>query len=347
MSTRARNGTTNDSAPDHARSFFRRYSSERVIPTALLIQIAPRVGLIDLPNDRKVHTTPTPRGGGIAVVLSSLLVSVVVVYWYPEQNSILWQILLALPVALLGLADDLRPIPWPPRLLAQGVAASVAVLILAPDLSFASFPVAVLWVVGLTNAFNMLDNMDALSAGVAFLTAGALAGGLIVGNPSHSFEWDQGLPYFILIGGLLGFLAFNRPPARIFLGDVGSMYIGFFLATGSLRTLPTSAGPDWRWFVPLCLMATPCYDLTTVVLLRLSQGRSPFHPDKQHLSHRLTDRGLSKPLAVLVIYLCTIASGTAGLLLYTVDCWTGAMFVVLQLALWWAALAVTEFLKRN
>ncbi len=281
--------------------------------TFAVLRLAPKIGLIDVPSARKVHTTPTPRGGGIAVVLSGIVVSLVIVLLNPGVNSLLlWQVLLSLPLALLGLVDDMRPLPWQPRLAAQGVMAVVAVLIMAPNLPPLLVPIAILWVVGITNAFNMLDNMDALSAGVAFLTAGVLAGGLIVAGPGHTFEWDQGLPYFILMGGLLGFLWFNRPPARLFLGDVGSMYIGFFLAIGSLRTLPGGQDPAWRWLVPLCLMATPCYDLISVVLIRLSQGRSPFEADKQHLSHRLVGRGLSKPVAVVVIYLCTMASGAAA-----------------------------------
>jgi UDP-GlcNAc:undecaprenyl-phosphate GlcNAc-1-phosphate transferase len=313
--------------------------------TAALIRAAPRLGLIDLPSARKVHTTPTPRGGGLAVLAAVLAAAFALTILDRQYLPFLWHALLALPVAVLGLLDDLRPLPWQLRLGVQAVAAAVAVPLVAPELGMAWAAPAVLWVVGLTNAFNMLDNMDALSGGVAALTAAAVGAALVLPGPEYAL--GPALPYLALIAGLLGFLWFNRPPARIFLGDVGSMFLGFFLALGGLRLAPAAGGPPWRWLAPLCLFATPCYDLTAVVLLRLSQGRSPFHPDKQHLSHRLNDRGLSRPLAVGVIYLFTLASGAAGLLLYAVGSWASALLVVAQPALWWGALAVTEFASRR
>src|SRR5262249_43548204 len=123
--------------------------------TGALIPLAPQLGLIDLPSARKVHTTPTPRGGGLAVAGAVLLASVAF-FREPPYTPFLWQALLALPVAALGLADDLRPLPWQLRLAAQAVAAGIAVPVLVPDLGVWLWAPAVLWVVGLTNAFNML-----------------------------------------------------------------------------------------------------------------------------------------------------------------------------------------------
>jgi UDP-GlcNAc:undecaprenyl-phosphate GlcNAc-1-phosphate transferase len=309
--------------------------------TALLIPLAPRLGLIDLPSDRKVHTTPTPRGGGLGFCLAVLIVAGFFVILDPGYSSFLWLVLLALPVALLGLADDLRPLPWQLRLTTQLVIATLAVPIVVPTASGWWWPIAVLWVVGLTNAFNMLDNMDALSASVAWLTAAAVGAALVLGQSGASLA--PAVPWLALMGGLSGFLWFNRPRARIFMGDVGSNFLGFVLGFGSLQAGLPAKGPPWAWLVPLCLCATPCYDLLSVTLLRLSQGRSPFQADKQHLSHRLVGRGLSPILAVGVIDLYTMASGAAGLLLYAVESWVAALVVVGQLAIWWGALAVAEF----
>jgi UDP-GlcNAc:undecaprenyl-phosphate GlcNAc-1-phosphate transferase len=204
---------------------------------------------------------------------------------------------------------------------------------------------AVLWIVGLINAFNMLDNMDALSAGTAWIAAACLfLGPVLAGSvPADS----DGLLPLMLMGALSGFLVFNQPPARIFMGDAGSTFLGLVVALQSLRPALGSQGPAWMGLFPVCLCAVPCYDLTSVVLLRLSQGRSPFHPDQQHLSHRLAARGLSRPRAVAVIHLLALASGAGAVLLYLVTSWLGAVLVCLQLAAWWGGLAVTEFLKEN
>ena len=312
-----------------------------LVLTAILIRLAPRLGLIDLPSDRKVHTTPTPRGGGVGFCIAVALTAVcfVIVDW--GYSSFLWLVLLGLPVAVLGLADDLKPLSWELRLTVQVVIAALAVLIVVGPSKGSLWVIAVVWVVGLTNAFNMLDNMDALSASVAWLTAAALGAALVLGQGGSSFA--PAVPWLVLMGGLSGFLWFNRPRARIFMGDVGSNFLGFVLGLGTLQAGTSPKGPPWAWLVPLCLCATPCYDLTSVVLLRLSQGRSPFQADKQHLSHRLVGRGLSPTLAVSVIGLYTLASGAAGLVLYAVGSWASALVIVGQLAIWWIALAVTEF----
>ncbi|MCI0459397.1 MAG: hypothetical protein L0Z62_20800, partial [Gemmataceae bacterium] len=124
-------------------------------------------------------------------------------------------------------------------------------------------------------------------------------------------------------------------------GDAGSTFLGFFLAIGTAQLVLDAPAPPWRWAVPVCLLAVPCYDLVAVVLLRLRQGRSPFHPDKQHLSHRLVAAGLSGPWAVRTIHLLALASGAAALLLYRADA-EGAVLVGVQLALWWAVVVVAD-----
>jgi UDP-GlcNAc:undecaprenyl-phosphate GlcNAc-1-phosphate transferase len=204
----------------------------------------------------------------------------------------------------------------------------------------------VVWIVGLINAFTMLDNMDALSGGVAWIAAGFLAAVECLGALITSTGADWG-PYLVLMGALSGFLWFNRPPARIFMGDAGSTFLGFTLGLGSVQSAWREAGPSWSWLVPPCILAVPCYDLLSVVLLRLSQGRSPFHADKQHLSHRLTSRGMSNATAVRVIYLFALASGASGVILYAVRDEMLVGLVVCQLAVWWTALAALEFAPKE
>ncbi|HEY7428088.1 MAG TPA: MraY family glycosyltransferase [Gemmataceae bacterium] len=301
--------------------------------TAILIRWAPRLGLVDYPSDRKVHTRPTPRGGGLAIFLAVLASSSLLTIFH-------FQLLLAAAIVLLGLFDDLRPLPWQVRLLVQFGVSLLAVLFCLPPASWPIRAAAVVWIAGLINAFNMLDNMDALSGGVAWIAAGFLA---TTGVPPVA-EWG---PFILLMGALSGFLWFNRPPARLFMGDAGSTFLGFTLGLGSVQVALREGGPPWSPAVPLCILAVPCYDLFSVVLLRLSQGRSPFHADKQHLSHRLVGRGLSGWTAVRVIYLLALASGASGLILYAVATWTAAGLVVGQLGVWWIALAVTEFATKE
>jgi len=307
------------------------------ILTALLIRLAPLLGLVDYPSERKVHTQPTPRGGGLAIFVAVLALSY-------QLSAFSDQTLLGTVILVLGLLDDLRPIPWFVRLILQFTVSLIAAFFCLPPCPWFVRAAAVVWIVALINAFNMLDNMDALSGGVAWIAAGFLAVLSWLATASSVTEWG---PFVVLMGALSGFLWFNRPPARIFMGDAGSTFLGFMLGLGSVQVPLDFSAPRCSWLALPCILAVPCYDLLSVVLLRLSQGRSPFHADKQHLSHRLVDRGLSNAMAVRVIYLLALASGASGVILYVLRDWTTAGLIVGQLALWWTALAVMEFATKE
>lgn len=275
--------------------------------SAVLIQWAPRLGLVDLPGARKVHTTPTPRGGGLAIY-AALLFTVAVL---PETRTgeLLTVLGLGGVIVVLGLVDDLRPLPWQLRLGVQAGAACLLVWTWPEEPSWpeehrwAMKAAAVFWIVGLVNAFNMLDNMDTLSASVA----GIACLGFAVLSRWEILDLGPAAPFLMLAGALVGFLWFNWPPAGIFMGDAGSTLLGFFLGAMSFR--PTFRAPEEprAWLVPLCVLAVPWYDMTTVVALRLWQRRSPFHADKQHLSHRLA--ALTNPRrAVAIIRLLALFS---------------------------------------
>jgi UDP-GlcNAc:undecaprenyl-phosphate GlcNAc-1-phosphate transferase len=303
------------------------------ILTDLLIPLAPRLGLVDYPSERKVHLQPTPRGGGLAIFISVLAVSVLL-------SALSYQTLLGTVILLLGLLDDLRPLPWAIRLIVQFAVSFAAVFLCLPPCPWFVRAMAVVWIAGIINAFNMLDNMDALSGGVAWIAAGYLAVLSWWTTPKAIADWGT---FVALMGALSGFLWFNHPPARIFMGDAGSTFLGFTIGLGSVQVILREGETPWSWLVPPCILAVPCYDLLSVVLLRLSQGRSPFHADKQHLSHRLVGRGLSNWAAVRVIYLLALASGASGVILYVVRDPVIAGLIVGQLAVWWLALAVIEF----
>jgi UDP-GlcNAc:undecaprenyl-phosphate GlcNAc-1-phosphate transferase len=328
--------------------------------TSLMIRWAPVLGLVDIPNARKVHSRPIPKGGGLGIYAAWVLTAV----WMGLDSGDLWVWGgIGLVIVVMGLVDDFRPLPWQLRLGIQFLAAEGALFIIVSSENDALYvlphyifwPAAVIWIVGLTNAFNMLDNMDALSGGVAWIAAGLFAvsvGFFIFFSQSvtiiHFLPIDTSNPSFIsqliLMGALTGFLCFNRPPARIFMGDAGSMFLGFFFGTSSLRF--TRMADMSELPLVLSILAIPWYDMVLVVFIRLRQGRSPFHADKQHLSHRLVALGLSPPCAVGTICLLSLVIGAGGLILSQVHQF-GNLLRWIFVAGCWIALAVFEFLVRH
>lgn len=348
---------------------------------------AARWGLMDELDERKVHTQVTPLGGGLAIWLGVVLplasgAGLVQLILAARSGALHWPALaqLTLPplvekhlagistasgglwlglgcgtaMMLLGLADDLWELDWRPRLAVEFLVASLVVawgwrLSLFYDSLWITAPVTVLWIVGLVNTFNMLDNMDGLSGGTAAISAAMLAAVLLVApDPTtHGPQLFVAGLLLALVGSLSGFLWHNRPPARLFMGDAGAYFIGFLLA--SCTILATFAGgslPGHAILAPLCVLAVPLYDTVSVVWIRLRQGRSPFHADKNHFSHRLVDLGMSKPQAVLTIYLATATTGLGALLLHQVDL-RGAAVVVFMVFCVLALVAVLEAAARR
>jgi len=301
---------------------------------------APRWGLIDKPGTRKVHITATPLGGGLAIWLAVVLpfaIGQLLLWlvasgmlsrqWLPEQAQLhidgllqqsprLWVLLAAGTVLMvLGLLDDRWGLGWKIRLAVQfGVAAACVTLQGWRLTAFINVPLvtwmlSVLWIVALINSFNMLDNMDGLSAGIAAIAAGVLATVLLTTPAPDTLQPQLFIGGFllVLVGALLGFLWHNRPVAKLFMGDAGSYFVGFCIAICTLQATFTSyeSTSQHTVFAPLCVLAVPLYDLCTVLWIRIREGRSPFQADKSHFSHRLVELGLTKTQAVLTIYLTT------------------------------------------
>jgi UDP-GlcNAc:undecaprenyl-phosphate GlcNAc-1-phosphate transferase len=311
-----------------------------LVLTAMLIRLAPRLGLVDLPGSRKVHSEPTPRGGGLAIYVAMLIA-----VWVGTMTGIeaTWKVILVGGlIALIGLLDDLKPLPWYLRLGAQMLIVGWFIHVGESDRSWYFKLLGFFWVVGLINAFNMLDNMDALSAGVAWIVAGMLAMADFLHRPQA--QWSETIAQLMLMGALSGFLFFNRSPAKIFMGDAGSTFLGFYLGMRSLDAPAVSHDQPATWVMPLCVLSVAIYDMTSVIILRLWQGKSPFHADKQHLSHRLHDLGLPKPAAVRVIYFLTIASGLSGVVAVIVPSfWT--WLILVQVFFVWCAVAAVEYVR--
>jgi UDP-GlcNAc:undecaprenyl-phosphate/decaprenyl-phosphate GlcNAc-1-phosphate transferase len=200
----------------------------------------------------------------------------------------------------------------------------------------------VFWIVAVTNAFNFLDNMDGLSAGVAAVCAIAfLITALTIG------QWFVAAALALLLGAVLAFLCFNFPPASIFMGDGGSLVIGFLLGVLTVRTTFLAPGTDWGagWyavFAPVIVLAVPMYDMVTVMIVRMRRRASPFIGDNNHFSHRLVARGMSRRTAVLCIYLVTAATSMAAILLPHVRSTFGAMLIFGQTVLVLGVVALLE-----
>lgn len=250
---------------------------------------------------------------------------------------------------LLGLIDDRRALgPWVKLVVMLGCATAMTLVTHSRLLTFLdpfvggpwlSIACTILWIALVTNALNFIDNMDGLCAGVTTIAATCfLAATLLHG------QWFVAATLALLVGATLGFLAFNLPPARIFMGDGGSLIIGFTLAFLTVRTTYYGTDATGGWygvFMPLAVLAVPLYDFASVSLVRLSQGKSPFKGDQQHLSHRLVLRGFTKPAAVGLICSLTAITGISGIILGSLEPWQ-AILVGLQIVIALLALAFAE-----
>lgn len=349
--------------------------------------VAPRCGLMDKPNARKVHVAPMPMGGGIGIWLGVVIpfaAGTAALFWLTRTSSTeslpaiaefavphiagLWDRIGSLWILLgcgtllsfLGLLDDRFGLDWKPRFAVQIAIALFCVVqqswqltlfIDNPKLRWiVSIVLSALWIVTMINSFNMLDNMDGLSSGVAAIASGFLAAMLLL-NPDPATQRPQLFVagfLLVLFGAVSGFWLHNRPPAAIFMGDAGSYFIGFCIAIATLLATYTNyqSPTPWAVFAPLCVMAVPLYDMLTVLYIRWREGRSLFQGDKNHFSHRLVELGFSKASAVLTIYLTTATCGLAALLLYRVD-WAGAILIVLMVACVLCLIALLESTARR
>jgi UDP-GlcNAc:undecaprenyl-phosphate/decaprenyl-phosphate GlcNAc-1-phosphate transferase len=354
-----------------------------LVATRLIRSYSPKLGLMDQPNaQRKVHTSPTPLGGGIGIwmgVIGTFAVGELmlvlalnlpaVANLLPDlarehlagvvnQSANLWILLAAGTVLMvLGLLDDRKGLSWQVRIAVEfGVAAACVFFVKNLQLTaFMNMPpltglLSVLWIVALINSFNMLDNMDGLSGGVAAISASILAAVLLL-NPDPQTNRPQLFVagfLLVLVGAILGFLWHNRPPAKIFMGDSGAYFIGFCIAVATL--LATYAGYQTpkrhAILAPLVVMAVPLYDMCTVLLIRIRAGKSPFQADKNHFSHRLVDLGLTRTQAVLTVYLTTATCGLAALLLHQVEM-AGAIIIMLLVGCILALVGILEATARH
>lgn len=342
------------------------------ILTGIVTAFTRRGGFVSRPVRDRFAERTVPLGGGIAIFITLLLFIVpaaIVMKFPPDQikslaeasnidpsdflakvNQLVIILLSALILLLLGLWDDKKHL-GPFFKLGVQFAVAIAAAFLA-DIRVEFFIenkiitslLSAFWIVLIINAFNFLDNMDGLSAGIAAIAssilfaAAAICGQVFVGGLA-----------LVLVGALLGFLVFNFPPAKIFMGDAGSLVIGFFVAILTLRTTYYREAESGRWYavlMPLLVMAVPLYDFISVTLLRMAQGKSPFVGDTQHFSHRLKKRGLTDTQTVLTLYLATLCTGLGATFLNQVNP-GGAILIFTQTFMILAIIAILENTAKN
>jgi len=316
--------------------------------TALTMRVSRRIGFVDRPGGHKSHRQPVPYGGGVAIFLAAWVPAAVAVAfamaapheWFDslfgpavgvyvgglKLRVTQAAIILAggLVVHILGLIDDVRPLGAIVKLVVLGaVGAAVAWLadVRIGTMWGAGFSIAIttLWFLVILNAFNFLDNMDGLSAGVAWICLAFVA---VCGLTGDHVQVLVPALACVFLGAIGGFWAFNFPPAKIFMGDAGSLLVGYMLAVTSVLTTYYRSGgetPPYALAMPLVILAVPLYDFLSVIMIRILEGRNPLKGDQRHFSHRLVDRGLDRRLAVMTIYLATATTGLTATLLPGAD----------------------------
>lgn len=278
-----------------------------------------RLGKVSNPRKDRWHQKPTPTLGGVGIFAAFIISVLAIAFVWGEPGEIRWSLLAGAGIIFtLGLVDDLIHVTPPTKLIVQIIAAAVVIffgrVINFFPWGFANIILTFFWLVGISNAINLLDNMDGLAGGISLIAAGFLS----------YFFFRADTPALLIIslglaGSILGFLVFNFPPAKIFMGDSGSLFLGFTLAALAVAHRPRASDVFTVLGVPTLLFLLPIFDTSLVTITRLMRGQSPAQGGTDHTSHRLIAFGLNEKQAVLAMYLVGIISGVVGAVLESLD----------------------------
>ncbi len=285
----------------------------------MVISFSEKQGLLDEPNERKIHSHPIPRLGGVAIWICTIIsfFALIILSYYPYRSLLSGLLLGSSLMFLLGLVDDIYALNAKFKFVIQISIATIVyclgVKITALYIPFIgmtqihpilSYILTIGWIAGISNAVNFIDGVDGLAGSVITISCAAI--GLISAAliPSDSVST---LVAFILAGSMLGFLTYNFHPAKIFMGDSGALFAGFLLS--ALSVMYSMKCSDWKMYVPLLILAVPIMDITFSSLRRIMKGKSPFVADSEHIHHKLLHLGLSQNKAVLVLVIFSILTG--------------------------------------
>lgn len=308
------------------------------ISTPVVKMLAQRVGAVDVPKDnRRMHSHPIPRMGGLAIFFGFLLSTLVFV---PMNEQYRGMLLGAVVIVVLGIFDDIHSLRASFKFVVQIAAALIAVFsgnvisaLSNPnvfsqnpvwELGFLAYPVTVIWIVAITNSVNLIDGLDGLACGVSTISSMTmLVIALVVA------DLPVALLMAALAGGSIGFLPYNLNPAKIFMGDTGSTFLGYVLAVVSIQGL-FKFYAIISFAVPFLMLGLPIFDTAFAFIRRIANGQSPMHADRSHVHHRLIDMGFSQKQAVAVLYVISAILGLSAVVLATTNA-LKAMLVLLAL----------------
>ena len=295
------------------------------LATPLVKALAYKVGAIDVPKDgRRMHKTPIPRLGGLAIFLAFLLSTLLFAEIDRQMKGILMG---AVIIVILGVLDDIMTLRALPKFFIQILAASIAVYhgcviqfvsnfnlfsdTLYINLGWLSVPVTIIWIVAITNAVNFIDGLDGLAVGVSAISAGSL---LVIALMVA--EGNIAIVIAALLGACIGFIPYNFNPAKIFMGDTGSTFLGYILATLSIQGR-FKMYAIISFAVPFLILGVPIFDICFAFLRRIAKGQNPMIADRGHVHHRLIDMGFSQKQSVAITYMITAILGLAAVVLTT------------------------------
>ena len=280
----------------------------------LVINFSKKEGLVDVPNERKIHTKPISRIGGVAIWASTMLTFLCLVFmsYYPSGNLMSGILLGGSLMFLLGLIDDIYNLNAKFKLFIQLSIATLVYLLgvqindlpFIGDIGLFSYPITILWIVGISNAVNFIDGVDGLAGSVITVNAVTLAIIAVAMTPPNPISALIG---FILAGSMLAFLTYNFNPAKIFMGDSGALFSGFLLATISITGVMKAA--TIFILLPFLVLAVPIMDITFSSLRRIFKGQSPFVADSEHIHHKLLHAGFSQKKTVMILTSVAIIAG--------------------------------------
>jgi UDP-GlcNAc:undecaprenyl-phosphate/decaprenyl-phosphate GlcNAc-1-phosphate transferase len=346
-----------------------------LVATPLVRAAATRLGAIDRPSDRKIHPEATPTLGGVAILIgvaTGMGVAFLIAPFrslFRESLELQATLVAAAVIMVIGVVDDLRSLSPPAKIAGQILAAGILVLngiqllffwfpsqgviSLGPDLAV---PLTILWVLVMVNAVNLIDGLDGLAAGIVAIAAGAFFAWVFVSPPTFPSIYGPEISSAALIstiaaGAAVGFLPYNFHPARIFMGDSGSMQLGLLLAAATVagvgRTTRPSGGDIAAFSIPVLIpvfvLAVPLLDVALAVFRRLRHGRPVFAPDKEHLHHQLQEIGHTHRRTVFILYLWAVLLAGSGLAVSFINGW-GLVSVIMAMSV--AVIALTYIPNR-
>jgi len=310
--------------------------------TAPVRILAIRIGAMDAPNlERKTQTAPVPYLGGVSIALTVSIITYAAVIasnstttTFPLASYVL---IPALFMALMGLVDDLKGLPPLPRLAMQTLAGvAVSLVLVSTDTMGVAFNnpvldigISILWIVGICNSINFFDNIDGGAAGTVVVAT------LGIAFIAYSREQELVAALAIVTGGAtLGFLLWNKAPAKIYMGDAGALFLGVLLSVLTIRLNP-GITPNWKSLaIPPILLAVPILDTCIAVFSRIKRGISPFQGGKDHLSHRLVRKGLQRESAAVSLWGLGAIFGCLAIAIYTWPQTAGTQLIIGTLIFW-------------